>query len=498
MSDPARIDGLSEAVARLLPALERFTRFEGPDLAARRSVWRAALDEPLPATGAGPDAVLETIERVVIPHGLRVGAPGFLGWITTAPTTIGAAAQLAASIATPQRWWISPGNFLEVLALRWLAELLGLPATHQGIFTSGGSMANLVGLAAARQQAGERRGLDPARDGIAALPGPRVYASTEVHHVALRALAVLGMGRRALRMVPLDAGHKPDLDLLRRWIDEDVSAGRTPVAVIASAGEANAGDVDPIEEMADLAHERGAWLHVDGAYGGFGVLDERVRHLYGDLAKADSFAVDPHKWLAAPVGIGSVFVREAALLARTFALEPADYAMAAPPAEGDPGSPWDDFGEGSLDYGPDLAAPARGLVVWAILKEIGAAGMRARVARDLDCARRVAARARASDELELLAEPVLSICCFRYRPPGLDDEDALDALNEGILRAVQARGRAVPSSTRIGGRLAIRPCFINPRSTLADADALVDEVLTVGRALVAASGDAADPGPQTG
>jgi len=481
--DPARIDGLNAAIERLLPALEAFTRFEGPDPAVRRSVWRARLDEPLPDAGAGAEAVLELLQSVVIPNGLRIGHPGFTGWVTTMPTTVATAAQLAGSVAAAQRWWASPGNFVEVLALRWLAQLVGLPDHFQGAFVSGGSLANLLGLAAARQWAGEQRGVDVAADGLAGLREPRVYASTEVHHVALRAMGVLGMGRRALRLVPVDARRSPDLDQMRRQIDEDLATGRTPVAVIASAGDVNTGVVDPIDAMRELAHERGVWLHVDGAYGGFGVLDPRVRPLFGELAQVDSFAIDPHKWLAVPVGCGAGYVRDGELLARTFALEPADYVEHAPTSHGDTGSVFEELGEGSPDYSVDHSAPSRGLAVWAVLKEIGAAGVRRRIVRDNDCARRVAERVRASGRLELLAEPVLSICCFRYRPERATDAAALDAFNEDLLRRVRNRGRVTPSSTRVGGRFALRPCFINPRSTLADADAVVDEVLATGAEL---------------
>ena len=481
--DAAATNALADSLARLLPGLESFTRFEGPDPAARRSLWRAALDEPLPEAGAGREAVLETLRTVVIANGLRIGAPGFSGWVTTMPTTVPAVAQLAGALVAAQRWWASPGNFLEVLALRWLARLVGLPDHFEGAFTGGGSLANLLGLAAARQHAGESHGFDPGLDGLARLVAPRVYASTEVHHVVLRACGVLGLGRRALRMVPVDARRQPDLRVLERFLDEDLAAGRTPVAVVASAGDVNTGIVDPIDAMREIAHARGVWLHVDGAYGGFGVLDPRVAPLYGDLSKIDSFAVDPHKWMAVPVGCGAGFVRDGGLLARSLTLEPAAYVEMAPTGTGDVRSPFDERGEGNPDFSLDHSAPARGLTVWAALKEIGASGMRARVVRHNDCARRVATRAREHPALELLAEPVLSICCFRVKPNGISDESALDALNEKVLLGVRARGRAIPSHTRVDGRFALRPCFINPRTTLADADATVDEVLAVAREL---------------
>ena len=209
--------------------------------------------------------------------------------------------------------------------MRWLIELLGLPASFVGTFTSGGSTANLVGIGAARQHAGERLGLRPSLDGIGDLVEPRVYASTETHHVVGRALGVLGMGRRHLRSIPLDGARTIDLDLLQAALDEDLAAGCTQVAIVGCAGDVNLGRVDPLDELARIAHERGIWLHVDGAYGGFGLLDPRVRERYGDVAQYDSFAIDPHKWMAAPVGTGAVIVRDEGILGRAFTIETGDY-----------------------------------------------------------------------------------------------------------------------------------------------------------------------------
>ena len=485
--DRASTHDLSGAIGALLPALEHFVRFEGPDPARARSHWRPLLDKALPVSGIGREAVLAELANLVVANGLRTGHPGFSGWVTTMPTDVGAAADLAQAIAIPQRWWATAGNFVDDLAMRWLIALLGFPASFAGTFTAGGSTANLIGMGAARQHAGERLGLHPSRDGNAGLIEPRVYCSTQTHHVIGRALGVLGLGRRSLREIPLDRQGTIDLDRLQVALDEDAAAGRTQVAVVGCAGDVNLGRVDPIAELARIAHERGIWLHVDGAYGGWGVLDERVRARFGDVATYDSFAIDPHKWLAAPVGTGAAIVRDGEVLGRAFEVETGAYdrERQVPVGIDDTGSPFDELGIGTPDFGVDFSAPARGLAVWAILSEIGSDGVRERIVRHNDCARRVAERACAAATLELLADPELSICCFRFRPAGWDDEGRLDALNEAILRGIRARGRTVTSSTRVGGRFAIRPCFINPRSTLADADALVDEVLAVGQALAA-------------
>ncbi len=483
--DPARTDQLAASIGRVVGALEQFMRFEGPDPATRRSVWRPPLDHPLPQKGAGADAVLDAIANQIVPYGLRVGAPGFSGWVTTMPSTVPAVASLAASIATAQRWWVTPGNFLEILALRWLAELLGMPTTTAGTFSSGGAVANLICLGAARQHAGKRLGVNPSADGAAALPSPRIYAPPSVHRVVTRALAILGLGARALQPIPIDRKRRPILGELERALDADMAAGATPIAVVASAGDVNTGAVDPIDDMRRIAHDRGVWLHVDGAYGGFGVLDDRVRSLYGDLSQIDSLAVDPHKWMAIPVGCGASLVRDAEALEGAFEIERADYVKFERRSASDPGSPFDEIGDGSHDSTIEHSAPSRGVAVWALLSEIGAEGMRARVTRHLDCARRVAERVRAHPDLELLAEPVLSICCFRYHPPHIRDSGTLEQLNEAVLKGVRARSRCTPSSTRVDSKTAIRPCFIAPNAGLEDADALVDEVLAVGAELAA-------------
>jgi aromatic-L-amino-acid decarboxylase len=479
--DRADTTSLGKAIAGIAPALDTFNRFEGQDPAARRrSQWLAQLDGPLPTRGEGLDTVTRLLRDVVVPNGLRNGAPGFAGWITTSPTTSAVAASLAATVAGSQRWWVQSFNHLETVALRWLGELLGLPEELQGTFCGGGSSANIIALGAARQHAFERLGIDPARDGLPARQW-RVYASTEVHHVVTRAAAILGLGRRTVRQIATDAALRIDVGALRRALDEDERAGIHPVAIVATAGTVNTGAIDPIADLLAIARERGIWLHVDGAYGAFGVLDPRVAPLFAGMAEADSIAVDPHKWLAAPLGTGAVFARDRARLGRAFTLEPAEYLEGAA-AAGEPQSPFDDFGDLYHDFNLDQSAPSRGAAVWAVLLEIGAQGMRERVARHLDFARRVAELARADDRLEVLSEPVLSICCFRYRAPGRD-EAALNTLNARIAQRLRAETPYVPSTTVVQGRFAIRPCFINPRTSLNDVEGMVAATRRIGDAL---------------
>lgn len=503
--DLARSGGLAAAVGALLPALEAFERFDTPErTGARRAAWSERLEGPLPRRGVGADAVLDLLAGVVIPNGLRSGHPGFSGWVATGPTTVPAAAHLAAAVAGPLAVGIQAFNHLEAVAARWMAELLGLPDSYRGLFTSGGTVANLIGLGAARQQAGERRGIDASRDGGHALAHPRIYATSETHHCIHRAAGVLGLGRRAVVHVPLDGERRMDPGALRRMLADDLAAGRTPVAVAATAGTIGTGAVDPLPEIADVCGEHGVWLHVDGAYGMLGVLDPEVAPLYGDLARIDSMVADPHKWLATSQGIGCVLVRDAGMMERAFTLEPAVYVEGSqpppPPADGEVRSQLDGFGHVFHHLGVEHSLPSRGVEVWAVLREIGAEGVRARVRRHNGFARYLAERVRRSPVLELMAPVTLSTCCFRYVPADLRGRGGAEAaglvsrLNAAVLGEVRARGRCMPSGTVLGSDFVIRPCFVNPRTGIGDVDALVEEVEAAG-ALVWASMRPAAPAP---
>jgi aromatic-L-amino-acid/L-tryptophan decarboxylase len=484
---PAPIPSLmdvSMAISAILPGLERFTRFEMPDaVAARRAEWTARLDEPLPQVGAGADTVLTMLRDVVIPNGLRVGYPGFSGWMSIMPAAVPTASVLAATVAGPQRWWVQAFNTLEHVALRWLAQLLHLPGTYQGLFTSGGAIANLVALTAARQYAAERIGFDAAEQGIAALPYPRFYATSETHHVVRRAVSILGFGRQAVVAVPTDVGLRMDVAALAERLRRDRADGCTPVAILATAGTTNTGAIDPLPELAALCREENIWLHVDGAYGLLGILDPGVAPLYGDLAAADSLVLDPHKWLNAPIGSGAVFVRDRALLHRTFALGTAAYLDDEHATDGNAplGSQFADYGYAFHEIGLELSAPSRGVQVWAVLKELGADGIRARVQRNIAQARHLAELVNRSPVLELATPVTLSICCFRYVPHALqsaEDErscELLNQLNRDVLYRIQERGSCIPSGTTVHGYFVIRPCYLNPRTTDADVEMLVAE-----------------------
>jgi len=472
---------LAATLANVGVALDAFLD-ERVDAVTRRGQWTDALTGPLPAHGVGAEATLDELTQVVIPNGTRLAEPGFWGWITAGPSTVPLAAAAAASLAAPQRYTITAFNYLEDLSLDWLAQLCGLGAHMRGVYSSGGSVANLVALGAARQWAYEQHGVDPSVDGTAALR-PAIYASAQTHHTVQRAAAVLGLGRASVRLVPTDDQLRMRPAALGQMLRADRGDGLTPVAVVATAGTTNTGSIDPLRALGELAGEFGGWFHVDGAYGLPGILDERVAGRFDGLVLADSAIVDPHKWLNAPIGVAATFVRDRAILQRAFTQEPADY-LESVAGSGDASVEvsLDAMGVGFADMAVELSAPSRGVVVWSILRELGRDGVTARIRADNDLARRLADLVRAHPRLELMAEPELSICCFRYRAQASAD---VDELNQELLRRLHRSTPYLPSSTRVHGSWALRPCFINPRTTPQMVDAFAAAVVRIGDELVA-------------
>jgi aromatic-L-amino-acid decarboxylase len=289
---------------------------------------------------------------------------------------------------------------------------------------------------------------------------------------------VLGLGRDAVREVPADAASRLDVRALEAVLREDAGKGIVPVAVVAIAGSTDTGGIDPIAEIVDVARRYDAWVHVDGAYGLIANASPAVAPRFAGLADADSWIVDPHKWLATGVGVGAVYVRDEEVLTRAFAEGEAAYLEGSfSPEDVHAESQFDLIAGRWADQSLELSAPPRGVLVWAVLHEIGRAGVARRVERHVGYARQIAERAREHPRLELLLEPELSIVCFRYAPaPGTD----VNALNRRILERLRRETRFVPTSTTVNGAVAIRPCFINPRTTQVEVDGLVENVLRFG------------------
>jgi glutamate/tyrosine decarboxylase-like PLP-dependent enzyme len=352
-------------------------------------------------------------------------------------------------------------------ALRWLKELFGLPAAWQGAITSGGTMSNLVGLAAARQWVGTRLGFDPARDGLGGRPPILVLASSEIHISARKALGTLGLGRESVRQLPARDGV---IDLAA--LDTALTELAGPVIVVANGGEVNTGAFDPLDRVAArcAAHPAGAWLHVDAAFGLFAALAPSRAHLLGGIERADSVAADAHKWLNVPYDSGFAFVRDGAALRGAFATSAAYLAPGA------------DAGWDPESHVAEMSRRFRALAVWSALKAAGRAGYLAIVERCLANAAAFAAWVESSPGLELMAPANLNIVCFRCAPAGWTDA-ATDDLNRDVVAALQADGRVFVSGTVWRGRAAIRAAFDNWATGPADLELLQEAVADVGKRL---------------
>lgn len=479
-AERAETANLQRLLSLVGTGLDQYLKFEHPD-SLHNNRWREFLDIPLPQQGVGIDQVTQELISEIIPNGSPVPKPGFSSFITTGSTTASTLASTAASIASPQRYMHTAFNFLEELSLKWLAEMCGL-GNMQGIYSSGGSVANLIALGGARQSAFEKIGHDPAADGMN--KPVSVYASAECHHTVQRSGGVLGIGRRSIKLIACDNKGRMRVDDLQQAIAEDKAAGILPMAIVATAGTTNTGAIDPLQKIGEIAAENSIWFHIDGAYGLPGILDRQVSHLYQGLELADSVIIDPHKWLGASVGVGATFVRDRQILYRAFTQEPADY-LEGSVEQGDKSNSviehsLDDFGIPYFDYGVELSAPCRGVVVWALLREIGVEGIRERIIRHNDMARYISRSASLHPNLEVLCEPTLSICCFRYVTSKSID---LDRFNQTLHRRLVRENEYMPSTTRVNGKLALRPCYIGARANHEDVVGLLDSVLRIGKVL---------------
>jgi glutamate/tyrosine decarboxylase-like PLP-dependent enzyme len=362
-------------------------------------------------------------------------------------------------------WVSSPlGSRTELVAVSWLKELFELPPEWGAVLTTGATMANFTALAAARRWWGLRNGIDIDADGFAGLPAIPVFASGYLHASATKALTLLGLGRDSARRVTADEVGRLDLAKLEEALQDLRGA---PAILIATAGEVNAGDFDPIEAMAELAERYGAWLHVDGAFGLFARVSTRARELGAGIELADSVCSDGHKWLNVPYDCGFAFVRDPELMHGTFGSTAAYLGIGT------------DARPSFSDRGAEMSRRARALPVWATLRAYGRSGYREMVDRHIALAQRVGAQIEADPELELLAPVRLNVICFRYRPAGVEDA-ALDGLNQRLAAAVHADGRIYFGSTSYGGRVAFRPAVSNWRTTEADVDLIVQVTKELG------------------
>ncbi len=438
-----------------------------------RPVWTPmpeAVREHFHAPIARAPVPLEEVHRefldYVLPYAGGNVHPGFMGWVQGGGTATGMLAEMLAGGLNANLGGRDQAPIeVERQMLAWVRDLFGFPQGASGLFVTGTSMANLLAVLVARTAG---LGKEVRRDGIAAHAGTlRAYASTAAHGCVAQATDLAGFGSNALRLVATDASSRLDIAALRAAIARDRAAGLQPFMVIGSAGTVDVGAIDDLAAIADLCAEEKLWFHIDGAYGALGMLSPEIAPRLEGISRADSIAFDFHKWGQVPYDAGFLLVRDGAKHYETFAA-PAAYlrretrGLAA-------GSPW------PCDFGPDLSRGFRALKTWFTLKVHGADALGAAITQSCALAKYLQARIRAEAALELLAPAQLNIVCFRYR--------ADDRINGEIVVRLQESGIAAPSTTTVGGKLAIRAALFNHRTRAADLDRMVDAVLRIGKDL---------------
>ena len=441
-----------------------------------RPVWREMPDQVrafyqtgLPADGTDVVAIYNDMLENLRPYPMGNIHPRFWAWYMGAGNFVGALGDFLAAIDGSN---LGGGNTAPVLlerqVVRWMGEIIGFPASAGGTLTSGGSVANLIGLTVARNA---RAGVDVRAEGVAQMDRPlRFYASDQVHSCHKKAMEILGLGHNALRLVPTGPDGRLPLAGLAAAVAEDRANGLLPAAVIGTAGTVNTGAFDDLSAIADFCAAEGLWFHVDGCIGALLALSAHHRGLVTGMERADSVALDPHKWLHAPFEAGCALVRDARQQHATFALHP-EYLEEKP--RGVAG------GEYLFDYGIQLSRGFKALKVWMALRAFGADKFGRLIDQNIAQCRHLEGLIRREPRLELMAPVTINIVCFRYRVPGADEAD-LREINSEIMFRLQEAGTAVPTDTTLAGRHSLRVAVVNHRTRTSDMDLLVDEVLRIG------------------
>ena len=415
--------------------------------------------QPLPEQGLGEHA-LDDLGVVI--NASRAQNGRFFGYVLGSGEPVAAVADLLASVLNQNvtAWRSGPAAvMIERTVVSWLAQAIGC-ADFRGYLTGGGSSANLMGLTMAREA------LAPANEhGVAG--NSVVYASEEIHMSIPKGVALLGIGRDNFRVISTDSALRMNLKALESQIRRDKAEGKTPLAIVASAGTVKTGTIDPLQQIAAIAREHGAWFHIDGAYGALAAIAEAEKFV--GMSLADSISLDPHKWLYQSLDCGCLLYRSSEAAQKAFS-HSGDYARAltADPIEGFA------FFEESLE----LSRRFRALKLWISLRYHGLGAFRESIKKDLVQALRLSKSIQREPKLELVASGELSAVCFRFRGEEARSEEELNQFNLRLLARILKRGRVYLSNAEIAGKFCLRACIVNHRTTDADVDAIVSETLT--------------------
>jgi aromatic-L-amino-acid decarboxylase len=428
-------------------------------------------DRPLPQVGAEPGELLNRAADLLFEHSLFNGHPRFWGYITSSAAPIGALGDLLAAAVNPNvgAWPLSPmASEIEAQTIRWIAGMLGYPPDCGGLFVSGGNMANSVGFLAARQA---KAGHDVRTSGLGSTR-LRAYCSKETHTWIQKAADISGIGTDAIRWIAANDRMQIDTAALRQQIEADLAAGDQPFLVVGAAGTVSTGAVDPLHKLAQLCREFNLWFHVDGAYGAMAAILPDAPDEFHGMADADSIAVDPHKWLYAPLEAGCALVRDREKLRDAFAYHPPYYHFETEAIN-------------YFDLGPQNSRGFRALKVWLALQQAGRDGYVQMISDDIHLAAELFRLIPQYPELQPLTQS-LSITTFRFAPPDLasgseEAESYLNALNNELLTRIQNSGEAYLSNAVVNGKFALRACIVNFRTTQLDIEALPPLIVRLGK-----------------
>lgn len=442
-----------------------------------RQIQAVLGNDPLPENGTSASELLTRTTDLLFNHSLFNGHPKFFGYITSSPTPIGALADLLASVVNPNMGAniASPmGTAIERQTVKWLAEFIGLSPTYGGLLVSGGNMANLTAFLAARTAKAPK---SLKEEGLPPAPGELVFYCSKATHTWIdKAAVLLGHGTKAIRWIATDADNKMDTEILAQTIASDLASGKKPFLVVGNAGDVSTGIVDNLAKIAEVCKRFDLWFHIDGAYGAPAAVIPEYKNLFDGMQEADSIAIDPHKWLYAPLEAGCTLVKNPQHLTDTYSAHPAYYNF-----DNSADEPYLNY----YEYGFQNSRGFRALKVWMALQQAGKSGYQQMISEDIELSRLLFEEAEKHPELEAVTQH-LSITTFRYVPidslqhePG--DETFLNALNEKLLNELQHGGEVFLSNALIRDKYCLRACIVNFRTSRKDILEIIDIIVREGR-----------------